>query len=361
MICDNLLVLGDIHIGARNSSKIFRQLFREYFKDIVFPLVKDRGIKTIVQLGDFFDNRNNLSLSDIDYVLTEFLKQLEDSGAHMYVLAGNHDVAYKNTNKINSLSILNTSPNVTTIDNELYVIRTDSKNFVLCPWINNENEEQLVEDMKHYATNDHILCGHFEFQGMKMYKNSIVSEHGFKPSQFSKFYKVISGHFHHPSTYGNVSYMGSVFHLNWQDHGDKKFIYVFDTKTDEFEAIENPYSLFTEFDYHGDSILDMKDEDFQEMCNGQFVKIVIDSKYNRVDLKDLIYRIEKTKPISVDVVDNTILCLPKGIDSDIIVSETKELNDYLEEYLEEHEMKSTLIDMFNQVKQEAEQNMKEFE
>jgi hypothetical protein len=41
---DRILILGDIHIGARNSSKIFRELFREYFRDCVFPLVKERGI-----------------------------------------------------------------------------------------------------------------------------------------------------------------------------------------------------------------------------------------------------------------------------------------------------------------------------
>lgn len=360
-MCDKILVLGDIHMGARNSSKIFRQLFREYFRDCVFPLVKEQGIKKIIQLGDFFDNRNSVTLHDIDYVLNEFIPQLEDSGATMYVLAGNHDVAYKNTNKVNSLSLLKTSDHIVVVDNEIQTVKTESKTFVLCPWINNENEDQLTEDMKHYATKDHILCGHFEFQGMKMYRNSKMSEHGFHPKDFKKFYKVISGHFHYPSTYGNVSYMGSVFHLNWQDHGDKKFIYIFNTNTNEFEPIENPYSLFTEFDYHKDDVLNLTDEDLKDYCNGQFVRIVIDSDYKRVDLKDLIHKIEKQKPISVDVIDNTILDQKPGEDHNIELSDTKDLNDYLNEYLKDSENKDTLIELFDIIKQEAEQKMMEVE
>ena len=359
-MCDETLVLGDIHIGARNSSKIFRQLFREYFRDCVFPIVKERGIKRIIQLGDFFDNRNSVTLQDIDYVITEFIPQLEETGAMLYVLAGNHDVAYKNTNRVNSLTLLKTSKNIRVIDDKIETVKTESKTFVLCPWINNENEDQLKEDMKLYATNDHILCGHFEFQGMKMYRTSKVSEHGFKPDEFKKFYAVISGHFHYPSTYGNVRYMGSVFHLNWQDHGDKKYIYIFNSNTDEFEEIENPYSLFTEFDYHGDDLTNMSKEDLKDYCEGQFVRIVINDDYKRVELKDVIHSIETMKPISVDVIDNTII--EKQTDDDNVqLSESKELTDYLDEYLKDHDHKCTLIELFDTIKQEAEQKMMEVE
>lgn len=360
-MCDKVLILGDIHIGARNSSKIFRQLFREYFRDCVFPLVKENNIHHIIQLGDFFDNRNSVSLQDIDYVLTEFIPQLEETGATMHVLAGNHDVAFKNTNKVNSLSLLKTSKNIRVIDNSVELLETESKTFVLCPWINNENQEALLEDVRHYATGDHILCGHFEFAGMKMYRNSKLSEHGMDPKDFKKFHKVISGHFHHPSTYGNVSYMGSVFHLNWQDHGDKKYIYIFDTNTDEFEPIENPYSLFTEFDYHGDDLLNLSEEDIKDFCEGQFVRIVIDDDYKRVDLKDIVHKIEKHKPISVDVIDNTIIDTEDQTNHEVELSDTKDINDYLNEYLEDHEQRDTLIELFDTIRSKVQDKMKEVE
>lgn len=360
-MCDKILVLGDIHIGARNSSSVFRELFRTYFRDRMFPLVEQHGIKTIIQLGDFFDNRNSVSLHDINYVLKEFLPQLEASGAHMYVLAGNHDVAFKNTNKVHSLSILETSPNVTVVHDHVESLRTEAKTFVLCPWINNENQEQLMEEIKCYATKKHILCGHFEFNGMRMNKSSKPCEDGLDPKQFSKFDRVISGHFHHPSTYGNVSYMGSVFHLTWQDHNDSKFIYIYDTNKDEFEPVENPYSLFTEFDFHVHDLNEVSEDDLIDMCRGKFVRIVIDAEYKRVDLKDMIHRIEKVKPLSVDVIDNTIIDVETVEADEVELSETKEVDDYVEEFLQESPNKAILVSMFNEIHEEARQRMKEVE
>jgi DNA repair exonuclease SbcCD nuclease subunit len=324
----------------------------------VFPSVKERKIKKIIQLGDFFDNRNSVSLHDIDYVLREFLPQLEETGAHMYVLAGNHDVAFKNTNRVHSLSILETSPSVTIVHDHVESIRTESKTFVLCPWINNENEEQLMEDLKAYATKNHILCGHFEFEGMRMNKTSKPCEHGLNPKDFKKYDRVISGHFHHPSTYGNVSYMGSVFHLTWQDHDDSKFIYIYDTNTDEFEPIENPYSLYTQIDYHE---CNMTDDELSDECRGKFVRIIIDQEYKRVELKDLIHRIEKVKPLSVDVIDNTILDVQVNDTSEVELSDSKDIKDYVDEFLKDSESKSTLVSMFDEIYTEAQQRMKEIE
>jgi DNA repair exonuclease SbcCD nuclease subunit len=301
-----------------------------------------------------------VSLQDIDYVLNEFIKQLEETGAQLHVLAGNHDIAYKNTNVVNSLSILKTSPNIHVYDNEIGTLKTESKTFVMCPWINNENHDDLIEELKHYATKDHILCGHFEFAGMKMYQNSKVCETGLDPKQFKKFHQVISGHFHHPSTYGNVSYMGSVFHLNWQDHGDAKYIYVFDTNTDEFEPIENLYSLFAKFDFHDDDLVNMSDADLATACEGQFVRIVIQSEYKRIELKEVINRIEKLKPISVDVIDDTIL-ESVGSADEVDVDQTKDIDEYVDEYLKESPQKDTIKTMFNNILDEARQQIKEVE
>lgn len=359
---EKILILGDIHIGARNSSKIFRQLFREYFRDCVFPLVKERKIDKIIQLGDFFDNRNSVSLQDIDYIVNEFIPLLEKTNVNMYVLAGNHDVAYKNTNKVNSLSILKSCKNVIIVDNSIEVIKTESKNFVLCPWINNENQEELITKLNQYASNDNILCGHFEFIGMKMYKNSKLCEHGLDPLSFKDFYAVYSGHFHHKSSYGNVSYLGSVFHLNWQDYGDDRFIHIFDTNKDSLEAIENPYSLFTEFDYH-DDLIGVSDDELEEFCEGQFVKIVINNEYKRLELKDIIHRIEKYKPISVDVVDNNIYSklLTKDINEEKN-SNNKEIIEYVDMYIDDKDKdKKNIMRLFEEIKIEAQENMMEIE
>lgn len=360
---DKLLILGDIHIGARNSSRIFRELFREYFKEHVFPLIKQKGINKIIQLGDFFDNRNSVTLHDIDYIVNEFIPQLEECGdVKMYVIAGNHDVAYKNTNKINSLSILKSCKNIVIVDNDIEIVKTNSKNFVLCPWINNENHDQLLNELKKHASSDNVLCGHFEFVGMKMYRNSKLCDHGLDTKDFKKFFAVYSGHFHHKSSYGNVSYLGSLFHLNWQDHGDKRYMHIFDTSSNTLEEIENPYSLFTELDFHAD-IPNLSEVDLKDFTEGQFVKIVINDEYNRVELKDLIHKIEKNKPISVDVIDNNIYSKLMTNDISHVNNDTnKEIIEYVSMYISDDDGdKDKMLDLFKKIEIEAKENMMEID
>jgi hypothetical protein len=282
----------------------------------------------------------------------------------MYVLAGNHDVAFKNTNKINSLAILKSCKNIVVVDNSIEVVKTDSKNFVLCPWVNNENHDELLEELNKYASKDNILCGHFEFSGMKMYRNSKLCDHGLDPKAFSKFFEVYSGHFHHKSSYGNVHYLGSVFHLNWQDHGDERFIHIFDTNTDELEAIENPYSLFTEFNYHDNHLPTMSDGDLKDFCGGQFVKIIIDKEYKRIELKDIIHKIEKYKPISVDVIDNNIYSklLTNDVTEDNDDVGNKDIEEYVEMYINDEDPdKNTMMELFDEIKIEAQANMMEID
>lgn len=308
-----------------------------------------------------FDNRNNISVHDIDYVLNEFIPQFMETGATMYVLAGNHDVAFKNTNRVNSLSLLKPFKCFVVVDDSIVTLPTDGKQFVLCPWVNNENHERLMDELKFYASNDNILCGHFEFKGMSMYKNSKGCDHGLEPSSFKDFYKVYSGHFHHPSTYGNISYLGALFHFNWMDHGDWRGFHVYDSNTHELESIENIYSLFTELNFHDDDLVNMSDSDVKDSCEGQYVQIIIDKEYKRIDLKDVIHKIEKFSPISVDVVDNTILQVSPTEDekNKIFVSETRDIRDYTDEYVGDNENKVELMELFDTIYKEAKETIVE--
>lgn len=357
---DKILLFTDTHLGARNNSKVFRNLFRDYFNGVVFPYVEEHQIKTILFGGDFFDNRNSIGLNEIDYVQNEFVPALERSGAHLYAVPGNHDVAYRNTNRVNSLSVLKSSPNVTVFEDQLGVVKTEGKNFVMCPWLNDENRDKLLEDLNFYKDDDHILLGHFEIEGALMYKNSKACEHGLDPKTFSKFHKVLSGHFHHPSTYGNIEYLGAVFHLNWQDYGDWRGFHVYDPEANEFEHVENQFCLFTELDY-GQSLVDASDDELDTLCEGQIVRIVIDDDYDRVELKDFVSRVENCKPVSVDVIDNTIVDTGADDDSKWEDNSGKELGDYVEEFLADHDRKSELTTMFDQVYDRARQSMNEVE
>lgn len=353
-----ILFLTDTHLGARNSSSIFRQLFREYYRDVLFPYIEQNDIKTLIHLGDVFDSRTSLSLQDIDYVMNEFIPLIEQSGVDLHIIAGNHDVAFRNTNKINSLSIFAQCKNVHVYDEQIHVIETQGKNFVLCPWINNENKDTLFEELSYYANKDHVLCGHLEVIGSLMYKNSKACEHGIEPAKFEKFDRVLSGHFHHPSVYGNIEYIGALFHYNWQDHGDWRGFTVYDPTTDEYEKIENEFCLFTHLQY-SQELIETDHEDLQTLCEGQFVRLQIDEEHDKVELKDLIAKIERCQPIKVDVIDNTITQV-EVTESDES-SSTKEIHEYVDEALKEHPHKEALSKMFDSVYNIAKENMRTVE
>lgn len=356
---NKILFLTDTHLGSRGGSSIFRQLFREYYADVLFPYIKEHDIKTLIHLGDFFDSRTSLTLHDIDYVMNEFIPLLEQYDVDLHIIAGNHDVAFRNTNRINSLSVFARCKNVHIHDEQIHVIETDGKNFVLCPWINNENQDDLMEQISFYMNDDHVLCGHLEIVGSLMYKNSKACEHGIEPVKFSKFNRVLSGHFHHPSIYGNIEYIGALFHYNWQDHGDWRGFTVYDPSTDQYEKVENEFCLFTHLSY-SDELKDLKHEDLETLCKCQFVRVQIDESYDKVELKDLINNIEKCQPIKVDVIDNTITDDIK-IDDSSESQETKEIHEYVDDALVDHPKKETLSKLFDSVYNIAKDNMRTVE
>lgn len=356
---DLIAFITDTHVGARNSSKVFRELFRSYYKDVFFPYIKKTGIKKIYHGGDFFDNRNSITLSDIDFIVNEFIPWLEDSGATMYINSGNHDVAYKNTNRINSLAIMKHSKNVVVVDDDILVDNVGDTNIVICPWINRENEERLLTELKKYANEDHILLGHFEIEGAKMYKNSKVCEHGIKTSDLKGFKKVLSGHFHHRSEIGNITYLGALFHYNWQDYNDWRGFTTYSPSEDKWDTVENPYCIFTQLDFHGDDLINMSKDDLRDSTEGQIVRIVIDRPYERVDLKEVTHKIESFNPIALDVIDNTIISdendpIDEDIDAD---KKVKSIDDYFCEYVNND---NDLIEAYEEVKEKAKNIMVEF-
>lgn len=356
-----VVFITDTHVGARGGSAVFRELFRSYYRDILFPYLKENNIKVLCHTGDFFDDRSKLSLLDIDFILNDFLPLLEEYDVHLYVVAGNHDVAYKNTNRISSLTMLTTSPRVTVILDEVYKVPTEGKySIYLCPWLNPENSERLIEEIKTYASKDAIIGGHFEINGALMYKNSKACEHGQSHNLFKNYHKALSGHFHHSSTYGKVEYIGALFHYNWQDWNDWRGFTVFDTESGEIEKVENEYCLFHQYDYEEISKVDKKD--LPDYVEGKIVRIQIFDEYNKIELKDLLQSIEQCKPVSVGVIDNTIV-EQVVVDKEQEVDDTKEVSDYFITAIDnlDIENKQSLTQMFEDLYERARLQMREIE
>lgn len=309
-----ILIMTDTHQGSRIGSGVFRNHFREYYRDVLFPFIKNNDIDEVLHLGDFFDNRSALSLADIDYIMNEYIPLIEDAGVNFTIIAGNHDTHYRTTNRINSLAIFNQCKRVTVVDDDVMLIPTDGgKTFVMCPWINNENYDSIMETLSRYANDDHILCGHFEIAGCLMYKNSIPCRGGLDPEIFKGYHKVLSGHFHHPSRYGNIEYIGALFKYTWEDYGDWRGYLVYDTETNTFDRFENKHSLFEFVDYDKEDIESISPKDYKDRFTDKYVKVKVVNEYDRITFKEFIREIEKSGAIQVDVIDETIFDVTSAI------------------------------------------------
>jgi hypothetical protein len=147
------------------------------------------------------------------------------------------------------------------------------------PWICDENYEVTMKAIE--KTDAQILMGHFEIQGFEMYRGAI-NHHGLDKNIFSKFDMVLSGHFHHKSTHGNISYLGSPYQMTWSDYNDPRGFHILDTETRELEFIANPCHIFHKLWYDDTtmSVNDITDLTFEKELTNSDVKVIVKNKSN---------------------------------------------------------------------------------
>jgi DNA repair exonuclease SbcCD nuclease subunit len=300
---NKIAVITDTHLGARGSS-VFREYFKMYWRDVFFPALNELGITTIIHGGDFFDNRTNIHVEDLNYVINEFNDLLRENNITMHIVAGNHDVCYKNTNDINALVLLD-KKHVHVYDKQITELVIDNQKFLMVPWITNSNVDETIESINAYKDKSNtIVVGHFEVTGAVMYPGSIC-DHGLDATLFDKFQSVWSGHFHQKSAYCNINYLGGLFELNWQDYNQPRGYHVFDTNNKELTFIPNVYSLFHQVTYNYDSI--KADINTSNVYANRFVRMIVDTEYNKVQLLEIQNLIQKQRPIALQVIDKTII------------------------------------------------------
>ena len=90
-------------------------------------------------MGDAFDNRKNIDYWSLDWAKEHVYDKFEKLGVKVWQLVGNHDVYYKNTNKINSIDAL-----LEHYDNIIPISKPDTYDIngfkaMMLPWICDDN------------------------------------------------------------------------------------------------------------------------------------------------------------------------------------------------------------------------------
>lgn len=265
-------IITDLHWGVRNNAQFFLDHQEDFYYNFFLPYLEKEGITSVWMLGDFFENRKLISTKILNKV-DSFLKELERRGLECVFLIGNHDVAYKNTNVVNSLTPTTRAfKNIRVID-EFEVIDFDGLSVGFISWISPEIRERSEKWIQ--TVNARVLCGHFEINSFEVVKGVVCSK-GFCPEMFDRFDKVFSGHFHIRATNGIVQYIGNPFQTNWGEYGYPKGFAVFDTKTLDLTFVDNPKTAYEILKYSDDVAIE--DLDFSQYDNKILRLMVSDCK-----------------------------------------------------------------------------------
>ena len=225
-----IALLNDTHFGARNDSLIFDDFFHKFYDEVFFPYLKEHNIKTLIHLGDVVDRRKFINFRIAHNFRHKFLQRLWDEKIDTHILIGNHDIYFRNTNKVNAIKELCTTSdgiNEPWIYEEAKVTNFGDIDILMVPWINPENEAETLELLK--TAEADICIGHFDLNNFAM-NDAMKQTNGYDKSIVKRFESVYSGHFHHKSDDGQIFYLGNQYEITWSDYNNQKGFHVFDTE-----------------------------------------------------------------------------------------------------------------------------------
>ena len=347
-----IALITDTHWGVRNDNVSFHDNSKKFLDDVFFPRLIADGINHVIHLGDIVDRRKYVNFLTAKRLREDFLIPLENNKITLDIIAGNHDVYYKNTNEVNALEeIINGRyHNINIYTEATTVTQEDGTPILYVPWINDQNRTDTLKEI--HDTKSQIVLGHLELAGFHMYRGSTES-HGDDPDLFGRFDLVCSGHYHHKSAIGNIHYLGSHCQFTWSDHGDPRGFHILDTETKELEFVANPYDMFAKVWY--DDKTAGKDPDVIDVqsLKDKFVKVIVSNKSDLYKFDKFIERIEKVGVIDLQVVEDHLNLNIE--DDEDIVNEAESTVDIFKKYIDQidvninkKKLENTIVTLYNE-------------
>jgi DNA repair exonuclease SbcCD nuclease subunit len=346
-----IAIINDTHFGARQDHPAINEFIYKFWEGTFFPYLKENNIRHILHLGDFVDRRKFINYVTLSHLRRRFMDYIKDNNIHMFAIVGNHDIPYKNSNEVNAVNELFRDYQNVELYSSPKEIELDGLKIALLPWINSTNLGESMEFIKN--TEAQVLCGHLELQGFEMDRGNICHE-GLSADLFERFDTVMSGHFHHKSTKGNIHYLGNQYELTWADYGDQRGFHVLDTGTRDIEFVPNPNSIFFKIYYNDENLTfqEIVETDYSKFAQ-TYVKIVVQKKSNQFLLDTMIDQITKAAPLDLSVVEDfSDTISPEDVEVDEAEDTISILNKYIDSLtlpVDSVKMKSVL----NQVYAEA--------
>ena len=122
---NNFAIFSDIHFGKSKDDSVKNETAVKYIKWFVDHCQSETD--AVIFCGDWFDNRNSLSIETIN-IAYDCLKKIA-SEFPIYMILGNHDTNLKSTNEVNSIRPFSDIKNITLIDNEVTILNIFGKEY----------------------------------------------------------------------------------------------------------------------------------------------------------------------------------------------------------------------------------------
>lgn len=286
MIC----LVGDLHFGIKESMPNFLDYQINMFNNMINFCI-DKKIKQIICLGDWFDNRKYLSLKVFNSMIKD-VQWFDD----IWLLVGNHDTIYKNTNEVNTPEMV--LADAVDVISKPMEMELEGVPCLFIPWINKENVGNCLVAIEKSKAD--FCFGHFEINNFEMVKG-IKCRNALSGNIFKHFKGVFSGHFHLKAKKGNIKYLGSLCQLNWNDYGDEKGFYVFDPKNPKMKFISSDYDIYVKLYIDDDFVF----TDDLSAYENRILKIYINRKLSKKE--DILLTKVMDDAMSFEIIDNTII------------------------------------------------------
>jgi DNA repair exonuclease SbcCD nuclease subunit len=312
----NVAIITDQHLGARNDSAHMRESMRKFYEQVFFPTLDAYNVRRVLNGGDYVDRRKYVNYSTANFIWNVYREPLRMRNLREDIIVGNHDLYYRDSTTLNSISQLHRDDPTVHVYTEPAELDVDGLGVLMLPWMTENTREATEQAIA--KTSCSIVLGHLEIKGFQMYRG-MPSTSGLSPEMFDRFDKVMSGHFHHKSQNGVINYLGSPYPTMWSDYRDPRGFHIFDTATKSLTFIENPFSLFVRIIYDDANqphryVRDLVQSILspESNCKDAYVKVVVKTR---------------TQPFWYDMVLDTLA----KVTQDIIVIDDVVVNDNGEE------------------------------
>ena len=290
-------VITDQHFGARKGNQNLHEYFKKFYDTVFFPTLKKEGIDTIIDMGDTFDTRKGIDFWSLNWAKENYYNILRDMGVTVHTIVGNHTAYYKDTNDINSVDLLLREYDNVIVYGSPTEIKIGGLDMVFIPWINEENREETMRMIN--STKSKIAFGHLEVRGFFANK-TYICEHGEDKTNYKKFEKVFSGHYHHRNFQDNIYYLGNPYEIYWHDVEETRGCHIFDTETLEHTPVNNPHRLFHIISYEDTPHQTFNAEPYKD----KIVKVVVNKKTNGSKFERFIDKLYQSGVNDLKIVEN---------------------------------------------------------